>query len=87
MLVEEGRPADPGPFPMEFTSVNFLSLDYLIRRAIGYQTADVGALAQCAQQLHLAPAAKAVAEEALGLAKGHLETLQEINSTPVSDAI
>jgi hypothetical protein len=72
---------------MEFTSVNFLSLDYLIRRAIGYQTADIAALAQCVQQLHLAPAARAVAEESLGLAKGHLEALQEISSTPVSDVV
>lgn len=87
MLVEADRPTDPGSFPMEFTSANDLSLDYLIRRAIDYQAADIAAIAECAKQLRLAPAAREIAEEALGLAKGHLEALQELVATPVPNAV
>jgi hypothetical protein len=87
VLIEEDRPTDPGSFPMEFTSANDLSLDYLVRCAIDYQAVDVAAIAECARQLRLAPAARGIAEEALGLAKGHLEALQELVATPVPNAV
>ena len=35
-------------------------------------------------RLHTAPAAKAIAEEALGMAKGHLDTLREFTKSAVA---
>jgi len=87
VLVEVDGPTDPGAFPMGFTSANDLSLDYLIRRAIDYQAADLAAIAECVEQPRMAPAAREIAEEALGLAKGHLEALQELIAPPVPHAV
>jgi hypothetical protein len=38
----------------------------------------VAAIEQLVERLQTAPAAKAIAEEALGMAKGHLDTLREL---------
>ena len=65
-------------FPMEFTSQHDLALEFLLRRAVEYQRRDISAIKDCVADLTLAPAAKPLAEEALGLARGHLETLEEL---------
>lgn len=77
-LIQAGALPDTPAFPMEFTDTHDLGLDYLIRNAIGYQQQDIAELQSIADSLHLAPAAKALAEEALGMAKGHLESLEEL---------
>ena len=69
--------AEPGEFPMEFTDSHDLNIDYLLRAAIGYQQQDVQEIEECVRRLDVAPAAKALSEETLGMAKGHLELLQE----------
>jgi len=68
----------PGEFPMEFTDKHDLGIDFLIQLAIGYQQQDIAAIGELIEQLQLAPAAKALAEEALGMAKGHLDSLRDL---------
>lgn len=79
-IAESGALPDSGEFPMEFTDTHDLDFDYLIRAAIGYQQQDIADLKECAESLQLAPAAKSLVEEALGMAKGHLESLEELTS-------
>jgi hypothetical protein len=80
MIFESGSNADKGKFPIDFTDTHDLSIDYLIQEAIGYQKQDIADLAECVESLNLAPAAQALAAEALGMAKGHLESLEELAS-------
>jgi hypothetical protein len=82
MIVESGSLPDTGKFPIEFTDTHDLSIDYLIQEAIGYQKQDIAELAECAESLNLSPAAQSLAAESLGLAKGHLESLEELHIRP-----
>ncbi len=77
ILANEGR-LEPGEFPMEFTDTHDLAVEYIIKLAINYQKQDIAAIEPIVEQLRLNPAASNLAEEALGLAKGHLESLQEL---------
>ncbi len=72
----------PTEFPMDYTDVHDLDVEYLIGMAIFYQHQDIAAIADCASDLKLAPAALPLAEEALGLAQGHLELLEELAQQP-----
>jgi hypothetical protein len=78
MIVDGDALPRTGEFPMEFTDLHDLDIDYLLRLAIRYQQQDVEAIQQLVERLQPAPAAKAVAEESLGMAKGHLDTLREL---------
>jgi hypothetical protein len=88
LLVDEsGGLPDDGEFPMEFTDTHDLAIDFLIDEAIGYQKQDIAELAQLADDLKSAPAAKSLASEALGLAKGHLELLEKLGAKPGASTI
>jgi hypothetical protein len=78
MIIDGGALPRSGEFPMEFTDMHDLSVDFLLRAAVRYQEYDVEAIADIVGRLSTEPAAKAVAEEALGMAKGHLDTLREL---------
>lgn len=78
MIVDGDALPRSGEFPMEFTDLHDLDVDFLLRLAVKYQGQDVAAIGQLIERLQAAPAAKAIAEEALGMAKGHLDTLAEL---------
>jgi hypothetical protein len=78
MIVDADALPRSGEFPMEFTDMHDLDIDYLIRAAVRYQEQDLRAIEGLVERLQTAPAARAIAEEALGMAKGHLETLREL---------
>ena len=67
-----------GEFPMEYTDLHDLDIDYLMKLAVKYQEQDITSITAIAEQLQLAPAAQSLAEEALGMTKGHLDTLREL---------
>lgn len=75
-----------GDFPMVFTDTHDLSLDYLVSELIAYQKQDVAALEKCAADLKNDPSAHALAEEVLGNARGHLESLLELRKQPAGAA-
>ena len=77
MLIDSHSPLRTGEFPMEFTDLHDLDLLYLMGPAIDYQRQDIQDISELVEQASLAPAVKSLAEEALGMAKGHLDTLQE----------
>jgi hypothetical protein len=78
-IFESGGLPDPGRFPIEFTDTHDLAIDFLILEAIGYQKEDIANLQQCVEALRLAPAAESLAAEALGMTKGHLQSLEELH--------
>ena len=78
LIDESGGSPDYGDFPMEFTDTHDLGIDFLIEEAIGYQKQDIAELAKHVDALHQAPAAQSLVSEALGMAKGHLELLEEL---------
>jgi hypothetical protein len=79
-LVLEHGPIDMAEFPIEFLDMHDLSLDFLLSKLVEYQKRDVTALEQCAADLQSDRRAAAVAEEALGAARGQLETLEELRA-------
>ena len=83
LLLSSGDQPDAGDFPMEFTDMHDLGIDYLVNAAIAYQQQDIETIGQLVERLQAAPAAKSLAEEALGMAKGHLETLRELVAAEV----
>ena len=77
IMSNSGR-LETGEFPMEFTDAHDLSVDYILRLAITYQKQDITAIEQMVDEVRLNPAAANLAEEALGMAKGHLQSLEEL---------
>ncbi|MCI0333800.1 MAG: hypothetical protein L0228_11330 [Planctomycetes bacterium] len=86
-VFEAGGLPDAGKFPIEFTDTHDLAIDYLIAEAIDCQKQDIADLGQCVDALRLAPAAQSLAYEALGMAKGHLESLEELRADPAASTI
>jgi hypothetical protein len=83
LLIDAEAPIRTGEFPMEFTDMHDLGIDYLVNMAIAYQEQDIAAIGRLVEALHNAPAARALAEETLGMAKGHLESLKELTAAEV----
>lgn len=78
MLLSRGGEIEAGEFPIEFTGFHDLSVDYLLGIIIQRQEDDIASIEDCVNQLDADPLAQAFAEETLGAAKGHLDTLQEL---------
>ncbi len=78
MLYDAETPPRFGEFPMEYTDLHDLDIGFLLKAAVRYQELDIATISAIAEQLQLAPAAQSLAEESLGMAKGHLDTLREL---------
>ena len=79
-------PVAAGEYPMSYTGLNDLSIEYLIERMIEQQKRDISNIELCVEQLNLAPMAQTLAKEALGAAKGHLDSLVELREKTHSPA-
>ena len=77
ILRERGR-IDQGDYPMEFTELNMLSLDYLLTEMVRRQKRDIAVIERCVADLAGNLQYQVLAEEVLGNARGHLESLQEL---------
>lgn len=80
LILDCSGDVNSGEFPMSFTGLHDLSLDYLIGLSIKYQQRDIADIEACVAQLQTFPLGKAMAEEILGEAKGHLDSLSELQS-------
>jgi len=84
-IVEHGGRVETGEYPMSFTSLNDLSLDYMMRRLAQTQQQDIASLEAAAAELKLDGGlkldrgAQALADESVGAARAHLEALREFN--------
>jgi hypothetical protein len=79
-VTERGGTPEPGGFPMEYTDLHFLSVDYLVTQLVDSQKKAIAAIQQCRDASGLDVAARAMVEEALGAEKAHLEALEELVS-------
>lgn len=77
-IQDRGGVVDPGDFPTEYTDLHFLSLDYLLREIAAALDLDIQAIQECVRALEGDRVAKALAEEALGHARGHRQTIGEM---------
>ena len=82
---ESGGLPDHGQFSTAFTDTHDLGIDFLVEEATDCLKMDRGDLEQCVEALRLEPAAQALASEALGMTKGHLELLEKLHVAPGSD--
>lgn len=78
MVTDHGGVVDNGEFPIYYTGYHDLSFDFLLNEIIKEQTEDIAEIEAVVAQLGLVPLAKVLAEETLGAAKGHLESLEEL---------
>jgi len=86
MIVDAGDSPRAGEFPMEYTNTGDLYVDYVVGLCIDYQRQDIAAIEVLVESLQLYPAAKSLAEEALGMAKGHLDLLKELQQETAPSA-
>jgi hypothetical protein len=79
-ILDHGGQPDPGDYPLEFSDANwhFVGLDYLLHPLIEHQQVDIERIARCVAELQGDRTARVLAEEALGAAKAHLESLEEL---------
>ncbi len=84
LLLDRRALAGFGEYPMSFTDTHDLSLDYLIGELIFYQRQDIAAIRQCAEDIRTDLTARALAEEVLGNARGHLQSLEELLPRPAA---
>ena len=69
---------DPGDYPAEYTDLHFLSLDYLLLEIVAALDRDMQLIQGCIRRLEDDRVGKALAEEALGNARGHRQTIGEL---------
>ncbi|MEX2317447.1 MAG: hypothetical protein WD669_09870 [Pirellulales bacterium] len=77
-IMEHFGPIELGEYPLDFPDTHDLAFDFLVGKLLACQKADVGAIEEIVAQLKDDREAQALAEEALGAARGHLETLEEL---------
>jgi len=75
LILDRHNRVEMGEFPMVYTDCHDLSMPYLLKELLKTQRRDSDTIAACATQLAGDPAAAALAEEILGNAQGHLESL------------
>jgi len=78
MVIAQHGIVDNGEFPIYYTGYHDLSFDFLLNEIIKEQKEDLVQIEKVVEQLSLVPLARALAEETLGAAKGHLESLNEL---------
>lgn len=80
LIMAEYGPVDMGEYPLDFPDTHDLSIDYLVGKLVACQKYDIERLEACVADLKEDRPAAALAEEALGNARGHLEALEELNA-------
>jgi hypothetical protein len=80
LILEHEGTIKPSEFSMDFTDMHDLSVDYLIPQVVARLEEDIDWIRrECVPQLSGASEARAIAEEALGAAQGHLDSLNELS--------
>ncbi|MDA0659652.1 MAG: hypothetical protein O2931_02380 [Planctomycetota bacterium] len=81
ILALGGSPEQGSRFPMEFTDLHDLSLDFILSEVLRYQTVLEKTINECVAKLEAHPESQSIACEAAGMAQGHRELLQELCHT------
>ena len=79
--VEElGGTPNHGEYSMDFTGMHDLSMEFILRDVTERQQREIGWIEHLSGKLESDATAKALAQEALGAAKAHLQSLEECAS-------
>jgi hypothetical protein len=78
LLVERDGLVNYGAYPMHFTGFHDLSFSFLLDRLIEEQQTIVGELSECVAVSQEDPRVHELVQEALGMAKGHLDSLRDL---------
>lgn len=72
----DGTP-NMGEFPMEFSGFHDLSMDFIVQQVLKRQRDEASMIEKLAEQLDAGSQARALAQESLGAAKAHIQSLEE----------
>ena len=78
LLVQNFGRIESVGFPMEYTALHDLALEYLVKRTVAAQGRDIRTLEGCVVDAAEDAAARSLCEEALGAARAHLDSLEEL---------
>jgi hypothetical protein len=81
LIMDRNAAVQFGGFPMRFTAYHDLAFDYLLNRLLEHQQSDLAAIEDCLAQMQADPQALAMAQEARGMAKAHLELLEGLQQS------
>jgi hypothetical protein len=84
LLVARRHTVDLGEFPMAFTSLHDVSLDFLIEHLIAHQKRDLYRIEAITNRLSGDPEARAVAHEVLTNGQSHLKAIQSLQAQPTT---
>lgn len=79
VLEADDRPVMLGDFPMDYTDLNDLSLDYILRELMHYERRLLKTLEEIASWMDRDQSSYLLVNTAIGMAMGHLENLAEAN--------
>jgi hypothetical protein len=86
-ILEHYGPVELGDYPLDFPDTHDLALDYLVGKIATCQKRDVAEIENVVRQVRGDRDAQALAEEALGAARGHLESLEELAADAAKQGI
>ena len=75
---------DFGEFPMDFTSLHDVSLEYLLKQLIEQQRRDLRVLETCLSRLTGDAEGRALVEEILASSRRHLHSLEGLTRQPAA---
>ncbi|QDU77563.1 hypothetical protein Pan97_46340 [Bremerella volcania] len=79
VLEADGRPVMLGDFPMDYTDLNDLSLDFILREMTLYEHRLLQTLEEIATWMDRDQSSYLLVHMAIGMAMGHLENLADAN--------
>ncbi len=79
-ILDRGAYPDPGPFPLEYTGLNDVSIEYLTNEIIDSLHVDIEILQEISAQLASIPELHALTEEIIGNTTGHAEILEKMQN-------
>ena len=77
-IQERNGAIEVGDFPMDFTDMHDLALDFLVKDMIHWQKRDIAQAEAIVAALQGDRAARELAQEVLGAERAHLEALQDL---------
>ncbi len=80
-ILDLGAYPDPGPFPLEYTGLNDVSIEYLTQELIDSLYVDIEILPEISAQLAAIPQLHDLSEEILGNTIGHAEILEKMQNS------